>query len=68
MHILLQSVAQLKLVDCNVRIFNTLMTDRLGFATFYTQGGDWGSGITTTMATLYPDRFVKGPTKSNGNQ
>ena len=38
------------------RIFKTLMTERLGFDTFYTQGGDWGSGITTAIATLYPQK------------
>ena len=42
---------------CKVgRIFKTLMTERLGFDTFYTQGGDWGSGITTAIATLYPQK------------
>lgn len=34
-----------------------LMT-RLGFEKFYTQGGDWGSIITSIMASMFPDRFV----------
>ena len=38
------------------RIFHTLMTERLGFKDgFYMQGGDWGSIITTALATLYPN-------------
>ena len=42
---------------CQVgRIFKILMTERLGFETFYAQGGDWGSGITTAIATLYPQK------------
>ena len=42
------------------RVFNRLMK-RLGHAQFYTQGGDWGSRITSTHAVLYPDRWVKLP-------
>jgi pimeloyl-ACP methyl ester carboxylesterase len=38
------------------RIFKKLMNERLGFGEFYTQGGDWGAGITTNLATLYPER------------
>ena len=37
------------------KVLATLMS-RLGFAKFYTQGGDWGSGITAAMAVMYPDR------------
>lgn len=36
------------------RIFNTLMT-RLGYSTYFIQGGDWGSAIGTAMAQLYPE-------------
>lgn len=37
----------------------TLMVDRLGFKEgFYMQGGDWGSLITTALATLYPDSVI----------
>lgn len=35
------------------RIFLKLM-ERLGFSTFYIQGGDWGSLITTNMAQMKP--------------
>ena len=37
------------------RVFKKLMQERLGFQTYYTQGGDWGSLITSNMATLYPE-------------
>ncbi|XP_039594160.1 epoxide hydrolase 1 [Polypterus senegalus] len=40
------------------RIFHKLM-ERLGFKEFYTQGGDWGSLITTNMAQMKPET-VKG--------
>ncbi len=42
-------------VPQTARMFRTLMTERLGFKTFYAQGGDWGSGITSAMATIYPE-------------
>lgn len=35
------------------KMFKELM-QRLGHYKFYTQGGDWGSVITTALATLYP--------------
>ncbi|CAG0894760.1 unnamed protein product [Darwinula stevensoni] len=41
------------------RIMMTLMHERLGFSTFYVQGGDWGSLIATAMGAIYPDK-VKG--------
>ena len=41
------------------RIFRRLMTERLGFDKFYTQGGDWGSGVTSNLAVLYPERWHK---------
>jgi pimeloyl-ACP methyl ester carboxylesterase len=31
---------------------------RLGYDRYGAQGGDWGSAITTTLATLYPDRLA----------
>jgi juvenile hormone epoxide hydrolase len=39
------------------RIFGELM-ERLGHDKFYAQGGDWGSMITTFLATLYPEKYV----------
>ena len=39
-------------------IFNNLMK-RLGFNRYYVQGGDWGSIIATSMATLYPERYIE---------
>lgn len=38
-------------------IFKNLM-QRLGFDKFYTQGGDWGSLITSNMAALYPEKVL----------
>jgi len=38
------------------RLFVKLM-DRLGIEKFYVQGGDWGSHIVTSIATLFPDRL-----------
>ncbi|KAB7505556.1 Juvenile hormone epoxide hydrolase 1 [Armadillidium nasatum] len=39
------------------QIFLKLMK-RLGFEKFYVQGGDWGSLIASTMATLYPQNII----------
>ncbi|KAH7718331.1 Protein W01A11.1 [Aphelenchoides avenae] len=39
------------------RIFNKLMTDRLGFRKYVAQGGDWGSAVTSHIARLYPKRL-----------
>jgi len=36
-------------------IFKNLML-RLGFDKFYVQGGDFGSGIITYLASLFPDK------------
>lgn len=44
-------------VDC-ARVFHKLMR-RLGYKQFYTQGGDWGSAITSFLARMYPGS-VKG--------
>ncbi|XP_043286277.1 juvenile hormone epoxide hydrolase 1 [Venturia canescens] len=38
-------------------ILKNLMT-RLGFKRFYIQGGDWGSIITSTMASMFPDLVI----------
>ena len=38
-------------------IFRQLMA-RLGHERFYCQGGDWGSLVTTVLATLYPDSVL----------
>ena len=35
------------------RIFSKLM-DRLGYESYYVQGGDWGSAITSAMAVMNP--------------
>uniref|UniRef100_A0A1I7Y992 Epoxide hydrolase n=1 Tax=Steinernema glaseri TaxID=37863 RepID=A0A1I7Y992_9BILA len=32
--------------------------ERLGKPKFFTQGGDWGSAITTNLAKLYPDNVL----------
>jgi pimeloyl-ACP methyl ester carboxylesterase len=37
------------------RLWHTLMTDVLGYRRFGAQGGDWGSVITTQLATLFPE-------------
>ncbi|WP_187368957.1 epoxide hydrolase family protein [Baekduia soli] len=37
------------------RMFDTLMTERLGFATYLAQGGDWGSIITSWMGYDQPE-------------
>eukprot|EP00914_Ancora_sagittata_P001373 GHVO01003604.1.p1 GENE.GHVO01003604.1~~GHVO01003604.1.p1 ORF type:complete len:458 (-),score=46.09 GHVO01003604.1:17-1390(-) len=39
------------------RLFVKLMK-RLGHEKFYLQGGDWGSGITTDIATMYPQNSI----------
>lgn len=39
------------------QIFLKLMK-RLGHNRFYVQGGDWGAGVATQMATLYPQQWV----------
>ncbi len=36
-------------------VFNQLM-DRLGFEKYYLQGGDWGSVITSVLATYWPEK------------
>ncbi|XP_033222724.1 juvenile hormone epoxide hydrolase 2-like [Belonocnema kinseyi] len=38
-------------------VFKNLM-ERLGFEQFYTQGGDWGAGITASMAAMYPEHIL----------
>lgn len=35
------------------RVFSKLM-DRLGYESYYLQGGDWGSGITSALAIMNP--------------
>ena len=39
----------------SAKIFTELM-QRLGHDTFYCQGGDWGSLITDSLTTLYPEK------------
>ncbi|CAH2098057.1 unnamed protein product [Euphydryas editha] len=38
-------------------VFRNLM-NRLGYKKYYVQGGDWGSLITSNMATLFPDEVL----------
>jgi microsomal epoxide hydrolase len=38
--------------------FHTLMTRELGYARYGTQGGDWGSIVTTRMAAEHPDAVI----------
>lgn len=38
-------------------IFSNLMK-RLGYHSYFVQGGDWGSGIASSMATLYPNHVL----------
>ncbi|KAJ8667309.1 hypothetical protein QAD02_008971 [Eretmocerus hayati] len=38
-------------------VFKNLML-RLGINTFYVQGGDWGSLITSILATLFPENVI----------
>ncbi len=38
------------------RLFNTLMTDVLGYDRYLAQGGDWGALITSLLAWDHPDR------------
>ena len=37
------------------KVLNTLMVDVLGFKTYLTQGGDWGSAICSWIAYNYPE-------------
>ncbi|KAH7730307.1 Protein W01A11.1 [Aphelenchoides avenae] len=39
------------------RIFNKLMTDRLGFKKYVAQAGDWGAAVTSHIAKIYPERL-----------
>ncbi|TPX30344.1 microsomal epoxide hydrolase [Synchytrium microbalum] len=39
-------------------IFNKLMVNVLGYKKYISQGGDWGSPITRTMAVKYPQNCV----------
>jgi pimeloyl-ACP methyl ester carboxylesterase len=41
--------------DGSAKIFATLMKDVLGYNTFLAAGGDVGSGITKSLANLYPE-------------
>jgi epoxide hydrolase len=34
------------------------LMDRLGYDRYAAQGGDWGSGVTSSLAEQYPDRIV----------
>ncbi len=36
------------------RLFNTLMTQVLGYPTYFAQGGDWGAMVTSWLARDYP--------------
>src|SRR5204863_103047 len=36
------------------RLFNTLMTQVLGYSTYLAQGGDWGAMVTSWLARDFP--------------
>lgn len=38
--------------------FHKLMTGELGYARYGTQGGDWGSAVTSAMAATHPDAVI----------
>jgi pimeloyl-ACP methyl ester carboxylesterase len=38
--------------------FNTLMTERLGYDRFGTQGGDWGALITSKLGSAHPESVL----------
>jgi pimeloyl-ACP methyl ester carboxylesterase len=38
--------------------FHVLMTEELGYAKYGTQGGDWGSAVTSWMAAEHPEAVV----------
>lgn len=44
--------------EVTARAFKVLMTDVLGYPRFVTQGGDFGSFITRSIAIQYPDAVV----------
>ncbi len=44
--------------DGSAKIFATLMKDVLGYNTFLAAGGDVGSGITKSLANLYPENVA----------
>jgi len=44
--------------DGSAKIFATLMKDVLGYKTFLAAGGDVGSGITKSLANLYPENVA----------
>tara|TARA_B110000444_G_C18840944_1_gene598916 strand:- start:1939 stop:3087 length:1149 start_codon:yes stop_codon:yes gene_type:complete len=37
------------------QIFNTLMTERLGYKSYIAQGGDWGGAVSTWLGFDYPE-------------
>ena len=40
------------------RAFDELMTKELGYARYGTQGGDWGSAVTSNMAADFPEHVI----------
>ncbi|MBO9731081.1 MAG: epoxide hydrolase [Chitinophaga sp.] len=44
--------------DGSAKVFATLMKDVLGYKTFFAAGGDVGSGITKSLANLYPENVL----------
>ena len=40
------------------RAFHDLMTRELGYARYGTQGGDWGSAVTSAMAASHPESVI----------
>jgi pimeloyl-ACP methyl ester carboxylesterase len=37
------------------RLWNTLVTEIIGYPSYYAQGGDWGAGATILLAYQYPE-------------
>lgn len=44
--------------DGSAKVFAILMNDILGYKTFFAAGGDVGSGITKSLANLYPENVI----------
>ena len=45
-------------VTRSAEAFNTLMTEKLGYATYGVQGGDWGAVIGAKLSSLHPETVL----------
>ncbi|MCU1513824.1 MAG: epoxide hydratase [Microbacteriaceae bacterium] len=45
-------------VTRSAEAFNTLMTEKLGYASYGVQGGDWGAVIGAKLASLHPETVL----------